>query len=285
LKRFISIFILLCSYLFAIENSPFIGGVAVVKLGDFPIKPKVYYRAKEVKSILKDEGYYAVIGIGLDEKVGKRHIVAVGGGKKIHRYFQVKNRKYKKEYIKLKSNKRVKLSKKDLQRFHKEKAKAKKVLTTFDKTIANDLDFITPVYGRISSPFGKRRIFNGVAKAPHSGIDIAAKKGTAILAAQSGIVKIREEFFFNGNTIYIDHGEGVVTLYCHLSKFAVEVGDFVQKGDIIGFVGSTGRATGPHLHFGVVLNSKSVDPALFIRDYALTAKLSKRSSSLRGSEK
>ena len=285
LKRFLSLFFLFSTYIFAIENQPYIGGVALVDIGLFDKKPKVFYKAKEAKVIQKNGSYFAVIGIGLDEKIGKRHIVAVGDDTKRDFYFQVRPKTYKKEYIKLKSNKRVTLSKKNLNRFHKEKAKAKKLLNSFNKTIDSDLKFITPVHGRISSPFGKRRIFNNKAKAPHSGIDIAAKKGTPIKAAESGYVAIREEFFFNGNTIYLDHGEGVVTLYCHMNGFAVEEGDFVNKGDIIGYVGSTGRATGPHLHFGVVLNSKSVNPKIFIKDYAVTSKLSKSAFSQTGLEK
>jgi len=284
LKNFFKLLFLLSSTLFALENHSYIGGIAVINVGVFEEKPKIFYKAKEAKVIQKEESYFAIIGIGLDEKAGKRHIVAVTHNKKLDFYFQVHPKSYKKEFIKLKSNKRVTLSKVDLSRFHREKAKAKKVLGSFNKTLSSDLDFITPVHGRISSPFGKRRYFNNKPKAPHSGIDIAAKRETPILAAESGYVAISEEFFFNGNTIYIDHGEGVVTLYCHMSKCAAQEGDFVLKGDIIGYVGTTGRSTGPHLHFGVVLNSKSVDPRIFVKDYAGT-KLSKSAFSQIGSEK
>lgn len=285
MKNFFKLLLLLSTTLFAIENNSYIGGVAVIDVGVFKEKPKIFYKAKEAKVIQKEGRYFAVIGIGLNEKAGKRHIVAVSQNKKLDFYFQVKSKAYKKEFIKLKSNKRVTLSKVDLARFHKEKTKAKKVLGSFNKTLSSDLNFVTPVHGRISSPFGKRRYFNNKPKAPHSGIDIAAKRGTPILAAESGYVAISEEFFFNGNTIYIDHGEGVVTLYCHLSKCAAQEGDFVLKGDVIGYVGTTGRSTGPHLHFGVVLNSKSVDPKIFVKNYAATSKLSKSAFSQIGSEK
>ncbi len=267
MKNFFKLLLLLSTTLFAIENNSYIGGVAVIDVGAFEEKPKIFYNSYEAKVIQEDGHYLAVIGIGLNEKTGKKHIVAVTHDEKLDFYFHVKSKSYKKEYIKLKSNKRVTLSKVDLTRFHKEKAKAKKVLGSFNKTLSSDLEFITPVHGRISSPFGKRRYFNNKPKAPHSGIDIAAKRGTPIKAAESGYVAIQEEFFFNGNTIYLDHGEGLVTLYCHMSKFAVKEGDFVNKGDIIGYVGTTGRSTGPHLHFGVVLNSKSVDPKIFIKDF------------------
>lgn len=284
LKNFLKLLFLLSSTLFAIKNSSYVGGVAVVEVGVFDEQPKVFYKAKEVKVIEKDGVYSAVIGIGLKEKVGKKHIVAVTHDKKLDFYFQVKPKSYKKEFIKLKTNKRVTLSKKNLTRFHTEKAKAKKLLGSFNKTLSSDLNFTTPTHGRISSVFGKRRYFNKKPKAPHSGIDIAAKRGTAILAAESGIVAIQEEFFFNGNTIYIDHGEGVITIYCHMSKFESHLGDYVHKGDVIGYVGTTGRSTGPHLHFGVVLNSNAVNPAIFIDDYA-GASVSRSSFSQTGSEK
>jgi murein DD-endopeptidase MepM/ murein hydrolase activator NlpD len=284
LKNFFKLLFLLSSTLFALENYPYIGGVAVIDIGTFEEKPKVFYNSYEAKVIQKKDNYFAVIGIGLNEKVGKKHIVAVSHNKKLDFYFYVKSKSYKKEYIKLKSNKRVTLSKKNLARFHKEKAKTKKLLGSFNKTLASDLNFVTPVVGRISSPFGKKRYFNNKPKAPHSGIDIATKRGTPIVAAESGYVAISEAFFFNGNTIYLDHGEGVITIYCHMSKVEVYEGDFVNKGDVIGYVGTTGRSTGPHLHFGVVLNSKAVDPKIFINDYAET-KLSSSASSQIGSEK
>ena len=264
LKHLFKILILLSSTLFAIENNPYIGGVTVVELGKFSIKPKVYFKAKRVKVIKEDnKNYKAVIGISLKEKTGKKHIVAVGGGVKKHFYFHVLPKAYKKEFIKLKTNKRVNLSKPDLSRHYKEKAKSKALLKSFNTSLVNDLNFTVPLKGRLSSPFGKKRYFNNVPKAPHSGMDIAAAKGTPIKAAQSGIVSIREEFFFTGNNIYLDHGEGVITLYAHMDAFNVELGDYVQKGDIIGFVGATGRVTGPHLHFGVSLNGNSVNPKLF----------------------
>jgi murein DD-endopeptidase MepM/ murein hydrolase activator NlpD len=265
LNNFLFLFVVVP--LFGLENNSYIGGVAVVDVGDFTNKPKIFYKSREVKSIKEDEKYFAIVGIGLDEKVGKRHIVAVVKDQKKDFYFDVKSKGYKKEYIKLKSNKRVNLSKKNLSRYQKERKKTKKLLASFNKELSTSLNFISPLTGRLSSPFGKRRYFNNVPKSPHKGVDIAAKKGTPIVATQSGIVSIREEYFFNGNTIYLDHGEGVVSVYCHMQKFAVRVGDFVEQGDVIGYVGTTGRSTGPHLHFGLMLNGEAVDPSIFIKKY------------------
>ena len=268
LKNLLKILILLfANTLFALDHQPFQGGIAVIDVGEFEQKPKVFFKAKETKVLQKDGKYLAIIGIGIEEKVGQKHIVAVTKNKKEHFYFDTEPKSYKKEYIKLKTNKRVSLSKEDLQRFHNEKVKTKKVIESFNKTLSSNLEFISPLDGRISSTFGKKRYYNGKAKSPHKGTDIAAKRGTPIIAAESGIVALKEELFFNGNTIYLDHGEGVVSIYCHMQKFAVNKGDEVQKGDVIGYVGTTGRSTGPHLHFGIILNNEAVDPGVFIADY------------------
>jgi len=261
------IFLLFSTTLFALEHNPHQGGVAVIELKEFIKKPKVFFQSNEVKVLEKEGKYFAVIGIGIDEKVGKKHIVAVNQNKKVSLYFNVTKKSYKKEYIKLKTNKRVTLSKENLQRFKKEKAKSTKVLKSFNKTLSSNLEFISPLNGRISSTYGKRRYYNNKPKSPHKGIDIATKRGTSIVASESGVVKIAQEFFFNGNTIYLDHGEGVITMYAHMKGFEVGEGDFVEKGEVIGYVGTTGRSTGPHLHFGIMLNAKAVDPGIFVADY------------------
>jgi murein DD-endopeptidase MepM/ murein hydrolase activator NlpD len=273
LKKLFKLLLLFTTTLFALENNSYVGGVAVVEIGYFEQKPKVFFKAKRVKVIQEDGSYFAVIGIGLNEKVGKKHIVAVDDNKKLDFYFQVKPKKYKKSFIKLKTNKKVTLSKKDLQRHYKEKKIVKKLKNSFNQSFETDLDFMAPLTGRISSEFGKRRYYNNIPKAPHSGIDIAAKRGTPIVATQSGEVAISDDFFFTGNTIYLDHGEGVISVYCHMSKVAVNVGDFVNQGDIIGYVGTTGRSTGPHLHFGVTLNGATVNPAVFVKSYRSKKKL------------
>lgn len=121
--------------------------------------------------------------------------------------------------------------------------------------------FIEPVKGRVSGYFGNQRIFNGVPKSPHSGTDIAAPEGTPVLASGAGkVVLSGKDYFYTGNMVIIDHGYGLQTIYAHLQEATVATGDIVNQGDIIGYVGKTGRATGAHLHWGASLNGVRFRP-------------------------
>ena len=121
--------------------------------------------------------------------------------------------------------------------------------------------FIMPVEGRISGEFGGQRIMNGVKKNPHAGMDIAAKAGTEIKASSDGVVTLAQpDLFYSGNVIIIDHGYGLHTIYAHMQEMKVKRGDIVKQGDIIGLVGQTGRATGPHLHWGASANGTKFNP-------------------------
>ena len=120
--------------------------------------------------------------------------------------------------------------------------------------------FLEPVRGTISGRFGSRRVINGQPRKPHSGEDIAAPEGTPVLAMNDGMVRLTADHFFSGKGVIVDHGLGLFSMYFHLSSVNVEHGQVVKKGQVIGKVGSTGRATGPHLHWGVRLNGSQVDP-------------------------
>jgi murein DD-endopeptidase MepM/ murein hydrolase activator NlpD len=121
-----------------------------------------------------------------------------------------------------------------------------------------------PIKGKISSPFGLKRFFNDQARDPHSGLDIAAPEGKAIAAPANGVVAQTGDYFFNGQTVMIDHGQGIISMMCHLSKIEVVKGQMIKQGDVIGKVGQTGRATGPHLHWGMSINNARVNPLLVL---------------------
>ena len=158
----------------------------------------------------------------------------------------------------------VDLSPENQARYGRERDHQAAVMATFSTPLPASLAMRVPTPGRRSSSFGLRRVFNGQARNPHSGMDIAAPTGTAVAAPLPGTVIDTGDYFFNGQTVWLDHGGGLLTMSCHLSAIEVQVGDAVQTGQRIGAVGATGRVTGPHLHWGVMLNRSMVDPALFV---------------------
>ncbi len=122
---------------------------------------------------------------------------------------------------------------------------------------------IKPINTKFSDDYGKRRYFNNQPRKPHSGVDLAAKEGTPIKSPLAGEVVEEGSFFFNGNVVFVDHGLGLVSMYCHLSKSNVKKGDKLKQGEVLGYVGKTGRVTGAHLHWGVSMNGNMIDPTLF----------------------
>lgn len=179
--------------------------------------------------------------------------------------FKIKKKKYLIERINNLPSKKVEPSQKDIKKILKEKHEiqnAKQI--DINKKLFSD-KFVIPVKGRISGRFGSQRILNGKPKRPHFGLDIAAKKGTHIFSPTNGRVKkIFDDLFFTGKTIIIDHGIGLISIFAHLDKINIEEDQFVQRGDLVGHVGMTGRATGPHLHWGIYLENTPVDPEIFI---------------------
>jgi murein DD-endopeptidase MepM/ murein hydrolase activator NlpD len=255
------------------ENVP--GGVVTVDLGPALAgspTPRARFRKRRVMVIRQDGQWKAVVGLPLKLTPGPYRVSAILDDGQKHLYpFKVVDKKYPAQYITLKSNRRVDLSKADLKRYYRDVKKIKEAKTTWSDVPTPPLDLDLPVRGRISSAFGLRRFFNDEPRSPHAGLDLAAPTGTPIRAPADGVVLETEDFFFNGNTVFIDHGQGLVTMYNHMSRFAVKPGDHVHRGQVIGEVGATGRVTGPHLHWSVILNQTMVDPAAFVSPQALAA--------------
>ncbi len=249
-------------------HKPVPGGVAVIALGNAAVPPQAYFGADRAMVVKDSDGQWvAVVGIDLKTPAGTQHLRVQGPDGPAKLAFQVGTKNYESQHIKLKNQRHVDPDPKQLQRFEREYKAQIAAYSRFREEGPTTVVLDKPVEGRLSSRFGLRRFFNGEERNPHSGLDFAVPAGTPIKAPSDGIVTIVADYFFNGKTIFIDHGQGLVTMYCHLSEFNVQEGQQVSRGQVIGKVGATGRATGPHLHWNVSLNNARVDPAIFIHAF------------------
>ena len=216
------------------------------------------------------DGWCAVVGIGLDVSPGQQTLSVKRDDDVSDLHFVVKDKRYEVQRLVIKEKNYVEPSTEELQRYERDRDASTRAFTTWSES-APMLPFALPATGRLSSPFGLKRFYNDQPRAPHSGLDIAAPEGTPIRAPAPGVVIETGDYFFNGNTVFIDHGQGLVTMYNHMRVITVTPGTKVQTGDKLGEIGHTGRATGPHLHWGVSLNNSRVDPLLFLSAQTLTA--------------
>lgn len=246
------------------QSLPVPGGVALVPL-DGEARPRATYRERPVMVVSEGERWVAVVGIPLGAQPGSHRLeVERDGGERFTVRFAVRTHDYPEQHIEIENDRMVNPYREDLERIRRERQRMDRALRSFSDTPEPPLRFVHPVHGPESSAFGLRRFYNGEARSPHSGIDLVADAGTPIRAPARGTVLDVGNFFFNGNTVLLDHGQGLVTMYCHLSSAAVESRDVVQQGQVLGTVGATGRVTGPHLHWSVSLNDARVDPRLFL---------------------
>jgi murein DD-endopeptidase MepM/ murein hydrolase activator NlpD len=244
------------------------GGIAVLELGTADEPPgSVVFNGHGAPVLRNGASWVAVVGIPLDTAPGQ-HAATLqpsrGDARTLE--FTVADKRYEEQRLKVANQRHVEPSKEDLERIARERKRIEAALGNFDADRVPQFVLHAPVDGRRSSSFGLRRFFNDQPRNPHTGMDIAAPTGTPILSPAPGVVTDTGDYFFNGNTVFVDHGQGVVTMYCHLSRIDVKPGDEVATGTRLGLVGATGRVTGPHLHWGVAVNRAMVDPALFLAE-------------------
>lgn len=206
--------------------------------------------------------YFAFVGVDLQEMPGPTKFVIKVRGQGDHRLpvvLHVKKRTFPTEHLSVPAV-FDRFDQATLKRIRREQRKMSNLWSRSSRRRLWQGQFVVPVPGEKTSAFGRRRVINGTPRSPHSGVDLRAALGAPILAANHGTVVLRDEFFFNGKSIVLDHGWGFYTMYFHLSDFRLEEGSQVRKGEVIGWVGMTGRVTGPHLHWGARLNEARVDP-------------------------
>ncbi len=255
------------AFLERFESVP--GGVAVLTIAEQK-KPQAFYNNKQVIVTGRPGTWHAVVGVPLSAAPGTHRLeVITDRGKSIH-HFEVEKKQYPEQRITLADDGMVNPSPVNMERIRNERALINQAKSAFTATDDIPLVLQLPVTAPTSSPFGLRRYFNDQPRNPHSGLDLAAPEGTLIQTAAPGRVINTGHYFFNGKTVFIEHGQGLITMYCHLSEINVVEDQLVSHGDIIGKIGKTGRVTGAHLHWGVIMNEVSVDPALFIEREAMS---------------
>ena len=240
------------------------GGVVIVPLSvDTMVKPKVMYRDRQVAVVQYERKWVAIVGVPLSAKIGAQTLSILQNGKTSKTLFYIEGKAYPTQHITIKDKRKVNPNKLDMTRIKSESEDINAALSHWTDKSVLPLPFLWPIEGRVSGLYGRRRVFNGQPRRPHSGMDIAAPTGTEVHAPAEGTIREVGNYFFNGKTIFIDHGQGLVTIFCHLDRTDVVSGQTVRQGEVIGTVGMSGRVTGPHLHLGVSLNDTRVEPRLF----------------------
>lgn len=244
------------------------GGIALIALGPLTAdarRPRAWLGEQPVLVAAEGSQWVAVVGLALGTSVATHELrVVEADGETRSVRFPVVAKSYPEQRIVLKDSSKVQLSASDLARVESELKAIQELKKHWRETPDTDTDFVLPAAGRLTGRFGVRRYFNGEARSSHAGFDIAVPRGAPVKANARGVVLAVGEYFFNGKTVFVDHGNGLISMYCHLDHIDVTPGEAVGKNQVVGRSGMTGRATGPHLHWSVILNAAMVDPWLFV---------------------
>jgi len=240
------------------------GGIALVRLGNGTERPQAWFGEKRVAVLRDGRGWVALVGLPLALKPGAHALRVLADGSEETKPVRVAAKHYPLQRFTVPDHRKVEPPPEDMLRIEREQKRIDEIKAAFRDEPDIDLAFRQPAQGRLSGNFGLRRIINGLERSPHAGIDVAAPVGTPVRSAGAGVVVETGDFFFNGNSVYLDHGQGIVTLYCHLDRVDVKPGERVAAGQRIGLSGNTGRSSGPHLHWTVIANGAAVDPRLFL---------------------
>ena len=235
------------------------GGIIAVEL---PVGAK-YAVFNDEKQLVVDN--IAIVAIPIDQEPGEADLrVHLGQNYVEDIPLLIRSKQYPEQHITISDENMVTPPEETLERIRRESARMKEAYALRTSVEPELFPLLIPVSGPITGVFGSRRFFNGKPRNPHSGIDYAADEGTPILAPAPGTIALTGDLYFNGNTVVINHGGGFVSVMCHMHEIFVKEGQSIERGEKIGTVGSTGRSTGPHLHWTISLQGTKVDPAVFM---------------------
>ena len=248
-----------------IESSSVPGGIVILDIGpaESPL-PEATWNDRTI-AVLEDAGRLkALIGVPLSVSAGQQTLnVTFKDGRTQSLKFGVEPFAYEEQRLTITNKRKVNPEPVDMERINRENKRLKEVKSyRADSLVATSFEW--PLAGPVTSNFGLKRFFNDQPRRPHGGIDIAAPVGALIKAPADGVVIETGDYFFNGNSVFIEHGLGLQTFYAHMSRIDVKPGDRVNQGDVIGAVGATGRVTGAHLHWSLGLNGTWVNPLLVL---------------------
>tara|TARA_Y100000992_G_scaffold164082_1_gene110118 strand:+ start:40 stop:882 length:843 start_codon:yes stop_codon:yes gene_type:complete len=240
------------------------GGIYITEITRNEYNQDIYHEEDRLLKWSKNDEYYLVYGISYNSKIGNNKLLLKDRSSKVLKTININitDKDFKIQKINV-NKKYTKPSIDDMERIKRDSIQlnqARKIWIDSNP----DLDFIWPVDGITTGVFGTKRFYNGIEGNYHNGYDIAADIGTPIIAPSSGKIILTGDFFYNGKTICLDHGRGLKSIMIHLDQILVQDNDYVKKGQVIGKVGSTGKSTGPHLHWSVLINNTYIDPELLV---------------------